>query len=253
MSTTPLWQTTVAGTTALAASVDQLLSAHPAQLIYQGTSYDSDTTSGSGATDSTYNLSLANKFTTAASGVGSTALTRLDIYMVSVGTGATLTLSIQTDSTGKPSGTNVSGLTMTIPSGFPPPIGMWISVPMPLTGLTPSTPYWIVIGSTSSATNYAELAHSGTAGGRAATNNGGGWVNQTYSYNFAAYDGINLGDALRHTWEDSGALWNAYYYGTAYPYGSGLPTTIMNAVGTTQWAVRTLTYDATTNYLIAVT
>lgn len=229
--TTPTWYAPVVNDTAIAGNVDQLLGTHAIDYLYQGTSQESDTSGGSGYV-SPFNLNLAESFTTA---IGQTTISRLELYLATFGAGTDVLLTIESDSAGLPSGTVIAG-PVTIPLEFPS--GAWLSIPMPVAGLSASTQYWIVISATGSAIDYIGWAKSGSVAGAATQVTGGPpWIAQTYGFNYNVFAGVVAGDVVRNVFEDGGDRW------VGLDYSAGLLTTVRELVNPGLRSVRTVNYS----------
>ena len=96
-------------------------------------------------------------------------------------------------------------------------------IPLPITGLTPSTKYWIVISAAGNSSFSYIWNKSSAANGASTSTTGapGSWTSQAYGFRFKIFD-QSLVQPLAATWEDSGARWTAYYYnsnGTLNQFG----------------------------------
>jgi hypothetical protein len=137
-------------------------------------------------------------------------LTRVSLILSNVGAGANLTFSIQTDSSGVPSGTALTNSTYTIPSSGLTAIPNWYNVSFPLAPtVTGSTKYWIVLTPTSnSLTDYASARtiypQTYVAGSAAVSTNGGSsWATLTSKgFSFKVYRGV-LGETNQTADTDS--------------------------------------------------
>lgn len=204
MTGTPTWQAATAGQAPLAAHVNQYLGTHAMQVLYTGTQRAAQSTVGSGNV-STNGTWLAQSFTTA---VGQTAIGYVVIQLAAnTSAGANLTptaVSIQANSAGAPSGTALVSTTLTAEYVFNAPT--LIVVPTPLTGLSASTTYWIVVASAGNATYSYNWAKSNQTSGASTSANGTSWTAQAYGLIFQVYDQTVTGQQTA-TWEDSGARW----------------------------------------------
>ena len=195
----PSWQAATAGQSAMAVQVNQFLTAHAVTYLYQGAlKASSVTTSGSAkASSSSW---LAQSFTTAAGFVW--------VYASIAGTPVPWPLTLQTDSSGAPSGTVLSSASL--PKEF---LGgfAWVPVPLPATGLTPAAKYWIVGQETGdSGDNYA-WAETTAGSGAATSANGTAWTAQSYGLTYQVFDQTAT-PPLAGTWEDSGSRWTSLSY-----------------------------------------
>lgn len=195
---TPAWIGASPGSLPLAAQIDQLLGAHAATFVYTGALFASQTTAGSGAVDSN-GLYIAQQFTTGAS---TGALGRIVLTLAVTGTPAPLTVQIQSNNAGAPSGTSL--VTTVIPPNWATPSVTTQSIPLPAAGLASSTAYWLVMHPAGDTGDYFAFYKSSQASGVSTSTNGSGWTAQSYGLLYSAYDQTAV-LPLVHTWEDSGA------------------------------------------------
>lgn len=200
--TTPTWQAATSGQPPLAGQVNQSLVTHEAQLLYTGTQRSAQNTAGSGTTDSN-GLYIAQSFTTA---VGQTAIGYVNLTMSATGgfTGlAPTTISIYTNSAGAP-GTAVASMTVTGEHVSASPA--IVTYPLPVTGLTASTTYWIVMAAAGDASHFYGWHRSNQVSGASTSVNGTAWTAQAYGMLYQVYD-QGVIPPLVASWEDNGARW----------------------------------------------
>lgn len=203
--TTPAWNGATSGQQPLAGQINQFLGAHSSALVYSGAVVQSSrTTVGSGSVASN-GLWIAQQFTTGAS---QTAIGRVDIDLQPTGvTGAQLSpavIGIYANSGGAPSG---SALVSTlVPAEYFPMFGAYTYVPMPVSGLTANTVYWLVVQAAGNATYYYPWLKSNQTSGASTSPDGVTWTAQSYGLLYKVYDDTAAGSVL-FTWEDSGARW----------------------------------------------
>ena len=195
---TPNWIGATSGSRQLAAQVNQLLGTHAAMFVYTGTLFASQTTAGSGSVDSN-GLYVAQSFTTSAS---TSAIGRVALSLSVTGTPTPLTVQIQTNNAGAPSGTAL--VTTVIPPNWATGSQTTQSIPLPVTGLSASTEYWVVMEAVGDASDYFAFYKSNQTSGASTSTNGTSWTAQTYGLLYSAYDQTAV-PPLVHTWEDSGA------------------------------------------------
>jgi hypothetical protein len=209
--TTPNWQAATSGSPAQAAHVNQFLGTHATTLLYAGVQRSAQTTAGTGST-STNGTWLAQSFTTA---VGQTAIGYVLIQLdPNTGLGSNLaptTVSLYANSAGAPTGAALVSATVTAEYGFFGPINLF--VPMPITGLTASTTYWIVATAAGNASFSYSWNRSNQTSGASTSANGTTWVAQTYGFLYQVFDQTASG-LLQGTWEDAGARWTWRSYAT---------------------------------------
>jgi hypothetical protein len=200
--TTPTWQAATTGQLPKADQVNQLLGTHQAQLLYTGTQRSAQNTAGSGNTNSN-GLYVAQSFTTAA---GQTAIGYVNLTVSTTGgfTGlAPTTVSIYTNSAGAP-GVSLGSMTVTGEHVAASPA--IVTYPLPVTGLTASTTYWIVVAAAGDASHFYGWHRSNQVSGASTSPNGTAWTAQTYGMLYQVYD-QGVIPPLVASWEDNGARW----------------------------------------------
>lgn len=184
----------------LANQVNQFLGTHAITYLYTGVALGSSTL-GSG-TVATNGLYIAQTFTP-----GSNQTPGRFVLTLSVtGAPAPLTLSIQTDNSGAPSGTAL--VTTLVPPNYLTGTATATSIPLPCT-LTSGTAYWIVANAVGDASNFYAFTKSTAASGVSTSTNGTTWTTQTYGITYVRYDQSPV-PPLLHTWNDSGVRWSAF-------------------------------------------
>ncbi|MGB9825719.1 MAG: hypothetical protein ACPLRU_03505, partial [Desulfofundulus sp.] len=177
--------------------MNQLLTAQPSVLIFDGTQVDAKT--GTGVTDNDLSLyTFMARFTL----TGQTTIGRVELELTKAGVGADLTLEIR-DNTFKADGTNNGVLlkSITFPAKIFPTSAAYISLPVDLSGLTAGAYYWLRVNKAGDATN--KLLWRGEAAADAAypvyyrSGTSGAWTagNALHFKVFAATPGTYL---LRH-------------------------------------------------------
>lgn len=202
---TPAWLAATANAATKAGQVNQFLGSHAAALVYAGTVQAQQVTAGSGSTSSN-GLYIAQSFTTAAA---QTTIGRVILTLAKTGTPPPISLSIQANVSGHPSGTPL--VSTLIPPEFI--TGSAQTYPVPVTGLTASTTYWIVLNADGDASNFVSWSKSNQTSGASTSTNGTTWTPQTYGLLYQVFDGsLNTSFPPVHTWEDSGARWSLFGY-----------------------------------------
>jgi hypothetical protein len=204
---TPAWLAATASEPTAAGQVNQFLGAHAATLIYTGTVQSSQVTAGSGAVNSD-GLYIAQSFTT---GAAQTTLGRVLLTFAKTGTPAPVSVSLQANSGGSPSGTPL--VTTLLPADFLSGTPALFSIPLPASGLSPSTQYWIVLNAVGDASDYFSWSKSNQTSGAKTSTNDTSWTAQTYGLLYEVCDNTLL-NPLVHTWEDTGARWTLMLYNT---------------------------------------
>jgi hypothetical protein len=243
--TTPTWLAATSGQAGQAGQVNQFLGTHAATYLYAGTLQASQATAGA-ASVSTNGLYLAQKFTTGAAqtATGYVAIP-LTTTTVSGASLAPTTVSLCADNAGAP-GTVLVAATVTceyanLASGGTATV--FVIVPLPATGLTPATAYWITVAAAGNVSNSYTWYKSNQVTGASTSPDGTTWTTQSYGFEYKVYDQAVSGQ-LTCTWQDAGARWTAFTY-------SGLQTATLaeytagqTAAGYVQ-SYRTLTYSGT--------
>jgi hypothetical protein len=238
---TTTWLAATTGQPPLAQQVNQLLVTHPFQNIYTGTQTASAT--GGSGNSNTNGLWLAQSFTTAggqtAIGYGLIQVFPSPSTSSSTKLGPT-TVSIYTNSAGAP---GVPLVTATLTTEYSNVTPLDTIVPLPVTGLTAATTYWIVISAAGNSSFSYTWNKSSAVTGASTSPNGSAWTAQAYGFRYQIFD-QSLIQPLAATWEDSGARWTAYYYnsnGTITQFGEY--TSGQTTLGYTQ-SIRSLSYSS---------
>lgn len=195
---TPAWIGATTAQPPLANQVDQFMGTHAATFVYTGASFSSQTTVGSGTVQSN-SLWIAQSFTTGAS---TTTCGRIAPVFAVTGGPTPLTVQIRTNSAGAPSATVL--VTTVIPPGWGNAGAAAQSIPLPVTGLTPSTTYWLVTQPAGDVSNFYAFSKSNQTSGVSTSSNGTSWAAQTFGIEYTAFD-QSIVLPLVHTWEDSDA------------------------------------------------
>jgi hypothetical protein len=211
--TTPVWLG--AGSAAslqppTAAQVNQFLVTHLFQNIYPATLQASVTTNGSAHTSGNATTYIAQSFTTGAS------QTTIGYIQAPIGSfiaaGAALgpaTVNLYTNVAGAP-GVSLLSTPITTEYVFSITAGVdtvYVTYPLPITGLTAATTYWIVLTPAGNNTNHYTWRQSASASGASTSTNGTSWTAQAYGLQYKVFDGVPAGSNVLLTWEDSGARW----------------------------------------------
>ena len=86
-----------------------------------------------------------------------------------------------------------------------------ITIPLPITGLTPLANYHIVTQIVGTSSHYYTWQRSNQTSGAATSANGTSWTNQTYGLMYQVYDTSSNGQLLS-IFEDNGARWTDFTY-----------------------------------------
>jgi hypothetical protein len=215
MNTAPTWQAPVAGQPPKADHVNQFLGPHQVTALYTGNVTSSQTTNGA-TTTNTNGFYLAQSFTTGAS---QTAVGLVTLSLTSpTASGAALAptaVHLYANASGAPSGAPLVSTTVTTDYAFDASGGVnttRITIPLPVTGLTPSTTYWLVVDAASTGANSYTWFRSNQASGASTSPDGTAWTAQSYGFTYTVSDQTPLSGLLKATWEDGGARWLVWTY-----------------------------------------
>ena len=210
---TTTWLAATTGQPPLAQQINQLLVTHPATYLYTATIQSSVTTNGA-TTTGTNNLWLAESFTTTASQTAIGYILAPISTTTTTGTSlAPTTLSLYANSAGAPSGAALVSVTITAEYAFMATSGntnLSVVFPLPITGLTPSTTYWLVLHSTTSTGQFTWF-RSASASGASTSPNGTTWTAQAYGLRYRVFDQSTVAPLIA-VWEDNGVRWESFQY-----------------------------------------
>lgn len=238
MTGVPAWlgATTGGSNVGQAGQINQFLGSHTAQYLYAGTQTSAQTTAGTGGvtTNGTY---LAQSFTTA---MGQTAVGYVTANILSTSAPASLIVGLYASSGGAPTGSALVSVTASKEYvAFAP---SYITLPLPVTGLTASTTYWIVTqpSGTSGAACFT-WNKSNQVSGASTSTNGTTWTAQTYGLLYTVYD-QSIITPLTATWEDAGARWTWFNYNTNGTISQFTEYTVSQGTNNYVQSDRNLTY-----------
>lgn len=243
--TTPVWQAPTAGQQVRADHVNQFLGFHKSTNLYTAVQTAAVITNGTAHSNSN-SLYMAQSFTTGAS---QTAIGYLNLpygsYVSSGSVLGTTSIGIWTNVAGAP---GVPLVTTTITTEYAQGITQGVDTtyapyPVPVTGLTPSTTYWIVTTPAGDPTNHYTWRQSASASGASTSTNGTTWTPQAFGFQYQVFDQTPSGNRV-HTWEDSGARWTwTRYNNNGTVARTGEYTVGQNATGYLQ-SMRQFNYTA---------
>lgn len=209
--TTNTWLGATSGQPPLASQVNAPIGIHATQYVYAGATIASQQTAGSGTTSSN-GLWIAQSFTM---GVGQTSISRIKMGLATSATSGSqlgaMTIGIYANSGGAPTGAAL--LTIKATAEYVHPAPALTMFPMPLTGLSASTTYWIVSQPAGNVSFSYLWSKSNQTSGTSTSTNGTSWTAQTYGSIFQVFDQTAVGN-LEYMWADSGARWDLLYYGS---------------------------------------
>lgn len=225
------WLGATTGQLPASGQINQFLTTHPSTLVYTGLSLGSAAVgSGTVASNGLYNAMSFLPGSNQSPG-------RFVLTMSVTGTPAPLTLTIQTNNSGAPSGTVLAATV--VPYVYLTGSATATSIPLPCSFISGTT-YWLVAGAVGDGSDFYSFSKSSAASGASTSTNGTSWTAQTYGLAYARFDQSAV-LPLMHTWEDSGARW------TTWESSANIPTGIQEytvAQGTNQYVYssRTLVY-----------
>lgn len=198
MVITPTWNATVSGESGNAGQINQFLGAHTSTWEYaNGGVLQAQQSTAVAIYQSTYQTYLSQVFTT---GAAQTAIGQVKLR-VSVVNGSAisqvippLTLSLYLDSGGIPTGSLLSSISIDEISVAVSTA--WLTLPLNVNGLTPSTAYNLVLSPQGTSTTYYVWQQSNQTFGAATSGDGVTWNMQSYGFTYQIYDTSANGSTL---------------------------------------------------------
>lgn len=215
--TTNTWLGATTGQPPLAQQPNSHIGIHQMQTILNGTLRSAQSTaSGTSAFTSSNGTWLAQSFSTA---VGQTTIGYISISIAALSALgsqlAPITIGLYASSGTAPTGSAIFTILGTAEYINPAPA--FVAFPMPVTGLTASTQYWLVTQPQGNATFNYEWNQSNQTSGASTSTNGTTWTAQAYGFLYAVYDqpwSQASGQPIVGLWEDGGARWQIFYSGS---------------------------------------
>lgn len=232
----PTWLGATSGQPGQAGQVNQFLAAHAVTYVYTGVKTAAQTTAGAGGFTTATHW-IAQSFATAS---GQTTIGWVSLALDLTGTPAPTTVSIQANSASAPSGTAL--VSSVLPKEFVTGSFAQVNIMLPVTGLTASATYWIVVNQAGDASDYFSWEYSNQTSGCSLSTNGTSWTAQSQGLLYQVYDQTAAGP-LTGTWEDSGARWTGLSYTSGLVTGLTEYTAGQTAAGYTA-GKRTLSYSS---------
>jgi hypothetical protein len=236
--TTNTWLGATSGQPPLAQQPNSHLGIHKTQFIYAGSQIASQTTAGSGGTASNGTWVAQSFSTGSATTIGRVVLGLSANTALGANLGA-MTIGIYANSAGAPTGAAL--LTVQATAEYVNPGPALMMFPMPLTGLSTSTTYWLVTQPAGNASFQYTWNKSNQASGTSTSTNGTTWTAQAYGSIFQVFDGTITGN-FETTWEDNGARWELLYYANPGPEISNIAQYTTSQNGGYQQGYRTFSY-----------
>lgn len=201
---TPTWLAATSGQPTRAGQINQYLGTHSATFTYAGAIQSQQNTAGTGSQTS-LNTFVAQSFTTAST---QTTVGRVLLTIDRTGTPPPITVSLEIDVSGAPSGTPI--VSTLLPMDFLGTTSGQLSIPLPAV-VSPSTKYWVVLNATGTTGNVFNWFKSNQTSGASTSPTGVTWTAQTFGLLYILFDNTLL-LPVTHTWEDGGARWTAMSY-----------------------------------------
>jgi hypothetical protein len=239
----PNWLGASSGYVGLSGAVNQLLGSHESVYLYSGGVLQSSATTGSAVYTSTDSLYLAQEFTT---GADQTGISTVGLQISTVGGSPVspaitpLVVTLYASQFGVPIGSALATATVLEETVYSSPF--WVSVPLPVGGLTASTQYQLVVSAAGTSSSYYVWQQSNQLFGASTAPDDATWTGQSYGFMFQVYDDTGTtGNALVVT-DDGGMRTVTFTYNAnEQPATITEFTQTQNGVGITQ--TRTLTYS----------
>lgn len=238
----PSWLGASAGNAANAGMINQFLAGHTSSWGYGGAVQASQAT-GAALYVSSQSTYLGQRFTT---GVSQTTIGQVWLQVSTVGGSPTtatitpLTVSLYADSSGTPTGSALA--TTSVGEQYVYSSPFWLPIPFAVTGLTASTPYWIITSPAGTGSAYYAWQRSNQTSGAATSPDNTTWTTQTYGLMYEVYDlTAGTGSVPQFLYDDAGARWALITY-DAFGRISTLTEYCAAQNGTPLQSVRTFTY-----------
>jgi hypothetical protein len=215
----PTWRAPQSGQAVQAGDINQFLGLHATTYIATGALFDFESTTGA----SSVPLQASGTFQYAqqvfANSTFPGRLGYVGAYLQAVGSGADVTITLFATTSGVPTTqvTSTVASQVVLPAEFIPTGAPGVCyAPLPISGLTPSTIYAMVLTSPGTASNYVTWQKSVRTGAAFSGNgSGGGWVSQPFGMRYELWAGPGIGSLgqdgrLAFVFEDGGARWSQF-------------------------------------------
>lgn len=242
----PPWLAATTGYTGQAGQVNQFLGTHQSSWTYNGGTLQSSQTTGSSLYQTTASQYLSQAFFTGAS---QTVIGTVLVQVSTVGgspvtaTITPLTVSLYLSSSGIPTGNPL--ITTALTEQLVYNSSFYVTIPINITGLTPSTEYCIVISPAGTGTQYYVWQQNNQTSGGATSPDGVNWSPENFGFMYKVYDDTGLTGSPIIITDDGGAKIVTITYNT-----NGQPLTIVEQVisqsGTFFLSSRTFSYNGNT-------
>lgn len=227
-----------------AGGVNQFLTPHNATFIYDSASLKSSQLIGNGSYTTTQDQYLSQQFQTAAA---QTTISEVWLQVSTVGGSAvtnnitSLIVGIYADSGGEPTGSALVSASLTETAVYAS--GFWVVVPLPVTGLSASTSYHVVVSPAGGSVSYYVWQNNNQVGGGSTSPDLVVWTDQSFGFMYRVYDQTFVGGSLvQYVVEDSGDRWTHYGYDATNEVTSINEYTVDQTGSSSLNVTRTLTY-----------
>jgi hypothetical protein len=249
MATAP-WLAASAGYKPQPGQLNQLLGAHNSLWIYSGNTLQVSEQTGSGLYVSTASQYIAQSFIT---GPSQTTVGLVNLQISAVGGSpvtasiSPLVVSLYASALGAPTGSALASTPVTEQLVYSGPY--WLPVPLAASGLTPSTPYQLVVSPAGTTAGYYAWQQSNQSSGASTSTSGTSWSGAAYGLMYEVYDQTGTAWPPQYLIADGGARTTAFTYNSASQLAT-ITEQVMSQSGAVQYSQRTLTYSG--NILIGV-
>jgi hypothetical protein len=233
---TPTYLAATSSNPTRAGQVNQFLGTHTVNYIYNGVSQGSSTTLAGTATNSN-GLYIAQQFTPGSA----QTIQRWVLTLAVTGSPVPLTMTIQTNNSGVPSGTVLA--TTQIPRDYLTGTATAVSIPTAQIALTSGTTYWLVFNAVGDASNFYSVSRTTAASGASTSTNGTTWTGQSYGLYYNRFDTTVTG-SLTHTFEDAGARWLTFSWNAAIQPSTLSEYTVAQGTNGYLYSGRTFAYTS---------
>ena len=211
-TTTPDWLGAAAGSPGMAGQVNQFLGDHNSLITY-GEALASSQTTGTGVYTGTDVNFISQLVTT---GISQTSISSVSLQVSTVGGSAiinnipNLSVSVYNSVSGVPTGSPITTVTLTETYIYSSPF--WVSVPLSLGGLTPSTDYHVATSMVGTSSNLYVWQRSTQTSGAFTSTNGTTWIPAAYGMMYQLFEPGGNSTSVRLINEDDGARTTQFSY-----------------------------------------
>lgn len=227
----------------MAGSVNQFLGTHTSQVLYAGTLKNNQSTATPFYTD-TETQWLGQQIVMSA---GQTSIGKILMRISTVGGSpiteniSPLTLSLYASSGASPTGSPLASTSVVSTYVYSSPV--WVTIPLPVSGLTAGVAYYIVVTKVGTAGHYYAWQRSDQVSGAVTSPDGIIWTNHTYGFTFQVFDQSAAGGGpVQVIYEDGGARRTSFTYNANGTINTVTEFTYSPTSGVNLQSSRTMTY-----------